>query len=475
MTNCLRLAILFIPAFITLGLLAVAFATNWWTIVLEQNIPKNINIKNSNLRLYQTLLRIPQSRGLFSECISYRLVNLTINDSYNFLPEPSKEELAIADRNCSIDQFMCATGYAISNPLTRCIQNQQQCNGIIDCVDKSDETSTVCNERLPLRCQDGYEKCPDQKMCYRVNDQTCDGVSNCLDDSDEQNCSPQRCEDNKRAFCIKERKCARREHSHSCDGISDCADNSDEENCPSHECRGDTISCDNRCYRSKYRCDGTVQCSDFSDEKNCVEYTTKNYLKVYTIRDDRKCIEKRFTYFGGSPTIDNNIDYNNNNNNNEYQQKRVEYLTLTYYLRMGIFFGIIGGLLFTLLSILSLFLLACCRKNCHNVPFILYGIWTFLAFLSIIGSLGIYVYLWLWEKQTVVDIEKNLPFDVMIHENNTTIRNIEFFGLSFWLACGAILSTFLSLLCSYRVCCKLQSSRAEDKEYEIMQMQMQAY
>ena len=32
-----------------------------------------------------------------------------------------------------------------------------------------------------------------------------------------------------------------------------------------------------------------------------------------------------------------------------------------------------------------------------------------------------------------------------------TLRNIEFFGLSFWLACGAALSTFIGLLLSYCV------------------------
>ncbi|CAF1666811.1 unnamed protein product, partial [Didymodactylos carnosus] len=109
---------------------------------------------------------------------------------------------------------MCLNGYAISNPLTRCIHNRQLCNGIIDCIDKSDETSAECNTRSPLRCQAGFERCPDQRVCFRVNDQTCDGVSNCLDDSDEQNCSPQRCQNNKRTFCEKEGKCARRENSY---------------------------------------------------------------------------------------------------------------------------------------------------------------------------------------------------------------------------------------------------------------------
>jgi len=59
----------------------------------------------------------------------------------------------------------------------------------------------------------------------------------------------------------------------------------------------------------------------------------------------------------------------------------------------------------------------------------------------------------------------------MIHQNNSSLRNLQFFGLSFWLACGAALATFIGLLLSYCICCTIGSSRSDDKEYEIMHMQ----
>jgi len=67
-------------------------------------------------------------------------------------------------------------------------------------------------------------------------------------------------------------------------------------------------------------------------------------------------------------------------------------------------------------------------------------------------------------------MKKSLSIEIKIHERNPTLRHIEFFGLSFWLTCGAALASFIGFLLSYCVCCTIGSSRADDKEYEIMQM-----
>ena len=36
MNHCVRLLLLFTPSLAALGLLGIAFATNWWTMVLEK-------------------------------------------------------------------------------------------------------------------------------------------------------------------------------------------------------------------------------------------------------------------------------------------------------------------------------------------------------------------------------------------------------------------------------------------------------
>jgi hypothetical protein len=150
--------------------------------------------------------------------------------------------------------------------------------------------------------------------------------------------------------------------------------------------------------------------------------------------------------------------------------QRIEYLNSIYYLQLIVFYGILGGLIFLLFAVISLFFFGCCRRQCISVPFYFYGWWMLLAWLLISVALITFIFLWLWQKQTILDSEKTLASVIKIHERNPTLRNIEFFGLSFWLACGAALASFIGLLLSYCVCCTTGSSRSEDKEYEIMQM-----
>jgi hypothetical protein len=153
-----------------------------------------------------------------------------------------------------------------------------------------------------------------------------------------------------------------------------------------------------------------------------------------------------------------------------HPQQRVDYLSVIFYLHLSVFYGIVGGLIFLLFAVISLFFFGCCRRRCISVPFYFYGLWMMLAWLLIMSALGAFVFMWFWQKQTVLDEGKSLLNEIMIHERNPTLRHVEFFGLSFWLACGAALATFIGLLLSYCVCCTVGSSRADDKEYEIMHM-----
>jgi len=177
-------------------------------------------------------------------------------------------------------------------------------------------------------------------------------------------------------------------------------------------------------------------------------------------------MEKRFNPFRFYPPKINSSLLESYLNPNQ----RIEYLNLIYYLQLIVFYGIVGGLIFLLLAVISLFFFGCCRQYCISVPFYLYGFWMLLSWLVIVTALISFVFIWLWQKQTVLDPEKSLASDIDIHERNPTLRHIEFFGLSFWLACGAALATFIGLLLSYCACCTVGSSRAEDKEYEIMHM-----
>jgi len=215
----------------------------------------------------------------------------------------------------------------------------------------------------------------------------------------------------------------------------------------------------------KYRCDGIVHCSDLRDETNCGNLTEN--LREKFVENGRHCLEHRYNplqFYPKTADLNKFESYS-------HPEKRVEHLNFLFYLQLITTYGIAAGIVFLLFAVISLFFFGCCRRLCISVPFYFYGFWMLLAWLVISIGLLSFVFIWIWQKQTVLDPEKSLLLDIDIHERNPTLRHVEFFGLSFWLACGAALSTFVGLLLSYCVCCTIGSSRADDKEYEIMHMQ----
>jgi hypothetical protein len=105
-------------------------------------------------------------------------VKVLVSNTFDFRPELSyKDNLTLANKTCTDEQFMCQTGVAIARPLTRCIDNRQKCNRIVDCEDKSDELLCTGIGNVPdnefFQCPAGYDKCQDRRSCYRPNEQTC--------------------------------------------------------------------------------------------------------------------------------------------------------------------------------------------------------------------------------------------------------------------------------------------------------------
>ncbi len=220
-------------------------------------------------------------------------------------------------------------------------------------------------------------------------------------------------------------------------------------------------------FLEEYRCDDIVHCSNLDDELDCKDYSRTKTSQEIIYHKDHLCEEKHFNPFNiNPPKIDSSLlEFYSHPN------QRIEYLNLIHYLRLIVFYGILCGLILIIFSIISLFFSVCCRQKCINIPFYFYGLWTLFAWLFISIGLIAFVNIWIWKKEILLDDERNLPYETMIHRLNPSLQNLEFFGLSFWLACGAILSTFISLLLSCCICCTMSSSRSENKEYEIMHMQ----
>lgn len=133
--------------------------------------------KSLGERIHTTLVGIPRSRGLLTQCIEYQNVKVLVGD-HDFRPGlTQKQNKTLANENCTNTQFTCQTGVAISQSITHCIDYSERCNRVINCQDKSDESS--CAESFKIRdaeffvCPTGYTECPDRKTCYRSNEQTC--------------------------------------------------------------------------------------------------------------------------------------------------------------------------------------------------------------------------------------------------------------------------------------------------------------
>ncbi|XP_040176191.1 modular serine protease-like [Anopheles arabiensis] len=163
---------------------------------------------------------------------------------------------------CNYYEWKCASG--------QCIESHQQCDGVIDCKDGSDETSASCAFiRCPsyaFRCQ--YGACVDGNAL-------CNGVRECADHSDEH----AHCPGNSGTILAAHGNCSNTEFScrssecipadQVCDGQEDCPDGTDETQplCSLVFCPSFSFRCSyGACIGGYSKCDGVVDCRDGSDE-----------------------------------------------------------------------------------------------------------------------------------------------------------------------------------------------------------------
>jgi V8-like Glu-specific endopeptidase len=181
------------------------------------------------------------------------------------------------------------SGYTCSDGI--CIELDQMCNGITDCINAEDEaqcscdatTEFTCNNRrcIPLStvcdrndtCGDGSDelncpcaadewKCPSEPRCIPETS-LCNGINDCLDAADE---NPERCACKAEQFQCANSACI--PTAWQCDYWDDCGDNSDEANCGCDP--NEAFVCGNgKCIHKEWQCDGVDDCGDQSDEVGC--------------------------------------------------------------------------------------------------------------------------------------------------------------------------------------------------------------
>ncbi|XP_018405405.1 PREDICTED: putative uncharacterized protein DDB_G0282499 [Cyphomyrmex costatus] len=207
---------------------------------------------------------------------------------------PRAEDELYCERECTPNQFKCATG-------NKCIEDVYRCDGHPDCPDHSDEdcapsaNDTTHTTSPTTKCPDGQLPC-DNGVCINKNF-FCDHNIDCHDASDERNCpdseetgsSGHECHEG--SFICSDGSCI--PPSAVCDGRADCPHDEDEINCR-RGCTRDQFQCANGdCIRADQRCNGFIECSDGSDEpEECEPKPTPGLCATdqYMCISDRRCV-----------------------------------------------------------------------------------------------------------------------------------------------------------------------------------------
>ncbi|XP_053389711.1 uncharacterized protein LOC123562081 [Mercenaria mercenaria] len=198
---------------------------------------------------------------------------ISIYDIGGMLENASDFNSSISEQT-SADVFNCSSGSTI--PAVNV------CDKTFDCLDFSDELScmgkikdhsltnfsrSTSTSVLPARLEEGaYHLCGSSNEWISILAK-CDGVIDCLDASDEILCSHDHRECQENEFSCGDGHCI--QLSQVCDFIPDCTEANDEF-CEFRPCSFDEYSCGNKqCIPISQRCNAVPDCIDNSDEMDC--------------------------------------------------------------------------------------------------------------------------------------------------------------------------------------------------------------
>lgn len=274
-----------------------------------------------------------------------------------------------------------------------------------------------------------------------------------------------------------------------CDGVVDCRDQSDEQFCENKICRTQNggFQCDNRCWQYWNKCDQIPHCFNLTDEL-AADCPTRSFKlsTLFTSPSNFTFIHKNFPFQLGQshyvPQSNCFKSYFDFKSAKLIKKESLKYLSqsladniqeannINYHLQLIYSLAFLSAFGFCLLALMSLLFISCFSKLCLQCPFWFFGFFQMLSCLASTFGIMTYLYQWFSNKHRALDPNIRLPIENEILRLNSELLMLEEFGVAFWVAVGATGASLLSSLLSCIVCCRLPSTRHEDKEYKIMQL-----
>lgn len=265
-----------------------------------------------------------------------------------------------------------------------------------------------------------------------------------------------------------------------CDGIVDCDDNTDEQFCGAstnqvcHTSNGG-FQCDNKCWQYWNKCDQIPHCLDLSDElsNQCAlinekqgasrRFNTPDSLLFGQNQYDyrQKCFRTYFNFKTPKLIQKENLKYLTPSFTDKLQATNI----INYHLHLIYAMALLFAFVFSVLALTSLLFMVCLQKSCIQCPFWFYGFFELLTWLSC--SVGLMTFL---VQRAYANNPTNFPFEYEIFTLNKNFPDFQIVGITFWIAVAANGVSFLASIMSCIFCCRLPSTRHENKEYKIMQL-----
>lgn len=258
-------------------------------------------------------------------------------------------------------------------------------------------------------------------------------------------------------------------------------------------CRTQTggFHCEQNCYQPWQRCDQMPNCFDLSDETepSCTKdqlsllgsFSSLNFNETLAIFHEKQrpftvgrnhfskkhnCFVNYFDFKSAQLIRKDNLKYLGQKLADQIQETN----NINYHLQLICAMSFVAAFFFCLLALLSLVFISCFGKLCFQCPFWFYGFFQILCWLSCICGMMTFLYQWFINQQKSFDPYTRLPIDNELIRLNPDLLQLQDFGVSFWTALAATCVAFLGSFFSCLICCRLPTSRHEDKEYKIMQL-----